>query len=66
MLITTVPDKELEIRKLLFRKFAAIDRAVLKNDKVKANLEEIFIELTHAEPETHEAPDEEKREGDEP
>ncbi len=36
VLITTVPDKELEIRKLLFRKFAAIDRAVLKNDKVKA------------------------------
>ena len=62
VLITTVPDKELEIRKLLSRKFAAIDRAVLKNDKVKANLEEIFIELTHAEPETHE----EKREGDEP
>ena len=66
VLITTVPDKELEIRKLLSRKFAAIDRAVLKNDKVKANLEEIFIELTHAEPETHEDPDEEKREGDEP
>ena len=66
VLITTVPDKELEIRKLLSRKFAAIDRAVLKNDKVKANLEEIFIELTQAEPETHEDPDEEKREGDEP
>lgn len=59
VLITTVPDKELEIRKLLSRKFAAIDRAVLKNDKVKANLEEIFIELTYAEPETHEDPDEE-------
>lgn len=52
--ITTAPEKELEIRKLLSRKFAAIDRAVLKNDKVKANLEEIFIELTNSEPEkTH-------------
>lgn len=51
VLITTVPEKELEIRKLLSRKFAAIDRAVLKNDKVKANLEEIFIELTNREPE---------------
>ena len=58
VLITTVPDKELEIRKLLSRKFAAIDRAVLKNNKVKANLEEIFIELTHAEPEIHEDLDE--------
>ena len=36
----------------------AIDRAVLKNNKVKANLEEIFIELTHAEPEIHEDLDE--------
>lgn len=51
VLITTAPEKELEIRKLLSRKFAAIDRAVLKNDKVKANLEEIFIELTNREPE---------------
>lgn len=53
VLITTVPDKELEIRKLLSRKFAAIDRAVLKNDKVKANLEEIFIELTNPESENN-------------
>lgn len=51
VLIITVPEKELEIRKLLSRKFAAIDRAVLKNDKVKANLEEIFIELTNPGPE---------------
>lgn len=51
VLITTAPEKELEIRKLLSRKFAAIDRAILKNDKVKANLEEIFIELTNREPE---------------
>ena len=49
--ITTVPEKELEIRKVLSRKFAAIDRAVLKNDKVTANLEEIFIELTSGEAE---------------
>ena len=47
--ITVSPDRELEIRKLLSRKFAAIDRAVLKNDKIKANLEEIFIELTSPE-----------------
>ena len=47
--ITVAPDRELEIRKLLSRKFAAIDRAVLKNDKIKANLEEIFIELTSPE-----------------
>ena len=51
VLITTSPEKELEIRKLLSRRFAAIDRAILKNDKVKANLEEIFIELTNPEPE---------------
>ena len=75
--ITTVPEKELEIRKVLSRKFAAIDRAVLKNDKVTANLEEIFIELTsgEAEPQQPEqeiswaeqkpAEDPEKREGDE-
>lgn len=47
--ITVAPDRELEIRKLLSRKFAAVDRAVLKNDKIKANLEEIFIELTSPE-----------------
>lgn len=51
ILITTVPEKELDVRKLLSRKFAAIDRAILKNDKVKANLEEIFIELTSSGPE---------------
>lgn len=52
VLITTVPEKELEIRKILSRKFAEIDRAVLKNDKVKVNLEEIFIELTNSDPES--------------
>lgn len=52
ILITTVPEYELEIRKSLSLKFAALNRAVLKNDKVKANLEEIFIELTGADPET--------------
>lgn len=51
ILITTAPEKELDVRKLLSRKFAAIDRAILKNDKVKANLEEIFIELTNSGPE---------------
>lgn len=48
--ITTDPQYELEIRKTLSLKFAAIERAVLKNDRVKANLEEIFIELTNPEP----------------
>lgn len=51
ILITTAPEKELDVRKLLSRKFAAIDRAILKNDKVKVNLEEIFIELTNSGPE---------------
>ena len=51
ILITTAPEKELDVRKLLSRKFAAIDRAILKNDKVKANLEETFIELTNSGPE---------------
>ena len=44
------PIQVVEIRKLLSRKFAAIDRAVLRNDKLKANLEEIFIELTSPQP----------------
>lgn len=61
VLITTIPERELDIRKSLSRKFAAIDRAVLKNDKVKANLEDIFIELTNIEPE-HEDTDEDSDE----
>lgn len=65
VLITTVPEKELEIRKLLSRKFAAIDRAVLKNDKVKANLEEIFIELTNREPENQSETIESKKDSSE-
>lgn len=65
VLITTVPEKELEIRKILSRKFAAIDRAVLKNDKVKANLEEIFIELTNSEPEITQSEQEVNREEEE-
>lgn len=51
ILLTTTPENELEIRKSLSLKFASINRAVLKNDKVKANLEDIFIELTNPEPE---------------
>lgn len=47
ILIETTPDNELEIRKTISLQFATINRAVLKNDKVKANLEEIFIELTN-------------------
>lgn len=62
ILLTTTPEKELEIRKNLSLKFAAINRAVLKSDKVKANLEEIFIELTN--PEADGTGDPEKREGD--
>lgn len=58
ILITTAPEKELDVRKLLSRRFAAIDRAILKNDKVKANLEEIFIELTNSGPENETPGDE--------
>lgn len=47
----TTPEHELEIRKALSLKFAAIGKSILKNDKVKANLEEIFIELTNTEQE---------------
>lgn len=46
VLIHTTPREELEIRKVLSLKFAEENRAVLKLDTVKANLEEIFIELT--------------------
>lgn len=47
ILIETTPEKELEIRKTISLQLANINRAVLKNDKIKANLEEIFIELTN-------------------
>ena len=62
ILLTTTPEKELEIRKNLSLKLAEINRAVLKSDKVKANLEEIFIELTN--PEADGTGDPEKREAD--
>ncbi|MGI6010402.1 MAG: ABC transporter ATP-binding protein [Ruminococcus sp.] len=49
VLIDTSPEKELEIRKVLSLRFAKENRAILKLDTVKANLEDIFIELTHPE-----------------
>ena len=47
ILIDTPQEKEFEIRKVLAMKFAERGRAVLKMDTIKANLEEIFIELTN-------------------
>lgn len=47
--IETAPENELAIRKVLSLKFAEKGRALLKCDTVKANLEEIFIELTNPE-----------------
>ena len=44
--IDTAPEEADGIRKVLSLDFAKIGRAVLKMDTVKANLEEIFIELT--------------------
>ncbi len=49
--LTADPENELQIRRSLSLKFAEIDRAVLKSEKVKANLEDIFIELTNSGPE---------------
>ena len=49
ILIDTAPENDFAVRKVLSRRFAAVDRAVLKMDVVKANLEEIFIELTSPE-----------------
>lgn len=46
VIIHTSPQEELGIRKVLSLKFAEENKAVLKLDIVKANLEEIFIELT--------------------
>ena len=47
ILIDTPQEKEFEIRKALAMKFAERGKAVLKMDTIKANLEEIFIELTN-------------------
>lgn len=46
--IETTPEQEMAVRKVLSLEFARINRAVLKSETVKANLEEIFIELTSA------------------
>ena len=54
ILIHTTPDHELAVRKALPLNLAKAGRAVLKIDMVKANLEEIFIELTNSEPEEKE------------
>lgn len=62
ILITTAGENEMEIRKSLSLKFAAIGRAVLKNDRVKANLEDIFIELTNQEPEKPETQEDRREE----
>ena len=45
--IHTTPEHELSIRKAFPLNLAKAGRAVLKMDEVKANLEEIFIELTN-------------------
>ena len=52
--IETVPEKVAPIMRVLSIKFAEVKRAVLKMDIVKANLEEIFIELTRSEGEEKE------------
>lgn len=49
VLIETTPDAEFSVRKALSLKFAEKNRALLKNERVKINLEEIFIELTNSE-----------------
>ncbi len=46
--IETVPDKVPDIMRVLSLRFAEVKRAVLKMDIAKANLEEIFIELTNS------------------
>ena len=51
ILIETTPQQEFSVRKVLSRRFAKVNRAILKMDLVKANLEEIFLELTSAEEE---------------
>ena len=52
--IDTAQEEADGIRKVLSLEFAKIGRAVLKMDTVKANLEEIFIELTSPEEENGE------------
>lgn len=47
--ITVAAENELEFRKQISLRFASSGRAVLKNDRVKADLEEIFMELTNPE-----------------
>ena len=47
--ITVAAENELELRKQISLRFASSGRAVLKNDRVKADLEEIFMELTNPE-----------------
>ena len=51
ILIETTPQQEFSVRKVLSLRFAKVNRAILKMDLVKANLEEIFLELTSAEEE---------------
>ena len=51
ILIETTSQQEFSARKVLSRRFAKVNRAILKMDLVKANLEEIFLELTSAEEE---------------
>lgn len=60
--IETVPGKAAPIMRVLSIKFAEVKRAVLKMDIVKANLEEIFIELTSSEGEEKENSGEEEEE----
>lgn len=62
ILITTAGENEMAIRKSLSLQFAEIGRAVLKNDRVKANLEDIFIELTNQEPEKPETQEDRREE----
>lgn len=49
VLIYTTPQEEFAVRRVLSLKFAEIKKAILKLDIVKANLEDIFIELTNPE-----------------
>lgn len=60
--IETVPEMAAPIMRVLSIKFAEVKRAVLKMDIVKANLEEIFIELTRSEGEEKENSGEEEEE----
>ena len=60
--IETAPEKVSSIMRVLSIKFAEVKRAVLKMDIVKANLEEIFIELTRSEGEEKENSGEEEEE----